>query len=326
MCKLDILKEAGNVFDIEISQLEKVKGKIDDEFAKLAIMINSMGNNKVVITGIGKSGIIGKKIAATMASTGTTAIFINAAEALHGDLGMISKGDIVIAISNSGNSDEILSIMVPIKKIGAKIIAFTGNKSSALAKHAELVINIGIEKEANELGTAPMSSTTATLVMGDALSVVLMKMKNFTENDFAKYHPGGSLGKRLLLTVSDLMHTGEELPVLSENAEIENVLLVLTNKKMGAVCISETGRENGKLKGIITEGDIRRALVHKEKFFSYKAKDIMISTPISVDRNAMAMDALNLMENRKSQINVLPVVENENLVGIIRIHDLIGLR
>ncbi|RRD38858.1 KpsF/GutQ family sugar-phosphate isomerase [Leptotrichia sp. OH3620_COT-345] len=323
---MDILKEARNVFDIEISELEKVKNKINGELEKLAVMINSIRNNKVVITGIGKSGIIGKKIAATMASTGTTAIFVNAAEALHGDLGMINNGDVVIAISNSGNSDEILSIMTPIKKIGAEIVAFTGNRNSALARHAKLVIDIGVEKEANELGTAPMSSTTATLVMGDALSVVLMKMKNFTENDFAKYHPGGSLGKRLLLTVSDLMHTGNELPILSEDTEIENVLLVLTEKKMGAVCISETGKENGKLKGIITEGDIRRALVHKEKFFSYKAKDIMINTPIAIDKDAMAMDALNLMENRKSQINVLPVVENGNVVGIIRIHDLIGLR
>ena len=171
-----------------------------------------------------------------------------------------------------------------------------------------------------------MSSTTATLVMGDALASVLMKMRNFTENDFAKYHPGGSLGKRLLLTVSDLMHSGEELPVLATDENIENVLLVLTKKKMGAVCISETGKENGKLIGIITEGDIRRALVHKEEFFSYKAKDIMISTPVSIGRNAMAMEALKLMENRKSQINVLPVVENRNVVGIIRVHDLIGLK
>ena len=326
--EFDILKEAKNTFNIEISELEKVKNKLNENFEKLANMIKDLENtrNKVIVTGIGKSGIIGKKIAATLASTGTSSIFINAAEALHGDLGMISKGDVVIAISNSGSSDEVLSIMTPIKKIGAKIIAFTGNEYSALAKHSEIIINIGVEKEANDLGTAPMSSTTATLVMGDALASVLMKMKGFAENDFAKYHPGGSLGKRLLLTVSDLMHTGEELPVLSPDEDIEKVLLVLTKKKMGAVCISDTGEENAKLIGIITEGDIRRALVNKEKFFSYKAKDIMISSPISIGKNAMAMEALNLMENRKSQISVLPVIENDDVVGIIRLHDLIGLR
>ena len=295
---INCIQEAKEVFDIEISELEKVKNKLDDRFEKTVNLIYGLKNNKVVVTGIGKSGHIGRKIAATLASTGTSAIFVNAAEALHGDLGMISNGDVVIAISNSGNSDEILSILTPIKKIGGKIVALTGNEKSTLAKYAEIVINIGIEKEACPLGTAPMSSTTATLVMGDAIAVALMKMRNFTENDFAKYHPGGSLGKRLLLT----------------------------KKKMGAVCISEDGRANSKLKGIITEGDIRRALQHKEKFFTYKAKDIMISSPISINRDSMALEALHLMENRKSQINVLPVVEGGNVVGIIRIHDLIGLK
>ena len=323
---INCIQEAKKVFDIEISELEKVKNKLDDRFEKTVNLIYGLKNNKVVVTGIGKSGLIGKKIAATLASTGTSAIFVNAAEALHGDLGMISNGDVVIAISNSGNSDEILSILTPIKKIGGKIVALTGNEKSTLAKYAEIVINIGIEKEACPLGTAPMSSTTATLVMGDAIAVALMKMRNFTENDFAKYHPGGSLGKRLLLHVSDLMHIGDELPVVRKDEKIENVLMVLTKKKLGAVCISDTGLENGKLLGIITEGDIRRALEHKDKFFDYAASDIMISNPVTIEKNAMALDALHLMENRKSQINVLPVVENGNIVGLIRIHDLIGLR
>ena len=287
--EIDIIKEAKNVFNIEIAELEKLKSKLGDDFQKLVRMIlNLKNNNKVVVTGIGKSGIIGKKITATLASTGTTSVFINAAEALHGDLGMISDGDVVIAISNSGNSDEVLSILAPIKKIGGKIVAFTGNPDSMLGKYAEL--------------------------------------KDFTENDFAKYHPGGSLGKRLLLHVSDLMHIGDELPVVKEDEKIENVLMVLTKKKLGAVCISDTGFENGKLLGIITEGDIRRALEHKEKFFDYVASDIMISTPVTIEKDAMALDALHLMENRKSQINVLPVVENGNVVGLIRVHDLIGLR
>ena len=192
--EIDIIKEAKNVFDIEIAELEKLKSKLGDDFQKLVRMIlNLKNNNKVVVTGIGKSGIIGKKITATLASTGTTSVFINAAEALHGDLGMINDGDVVIAISNSGNSDEVLSILAPIKKIGGKIVAFTGNPDSMLGKYAELTINVGVEKEACPLGQAPMSSTTATLVTGDALAVCLMKLKDFTENDFAKYHPGGSL-------------------------------------------------------------------------------------------------------------------------------------
>lgn len=323
---INIIEEAKKTFDIEIKELEKIKKKIDSKFEEMVNNILELKNNKVVITGIGKSGHIGAKIAATLSSTGTSSIFINSAEALHGDLGMISNGDIVIAISNSGNSDEILSILNPIRKIGAKLIAFTGNEKSTLAKNSDIVINIGVEKEACPLGTAPMSSTTATLVMGDALAVALMKKRNFTENDFAKYHPGGSLGKRLLLTVRDLMHSGDELPVLSKEESIENILLVLTKKKMGAVCISDTGNENGKLIGIITEGDIRRALHHKEKFFTYRAKDIMIENPISVQVESMALDALHLMENRESQINVLPVVKDNNIVGIIRIHDLVGLR
>ena len=324
--QIDIIKEAKSVFDIEITELEKLKNRIGDSFQKLVNTIMELKNNKVVVTGIGKSGIIGEKIAATLASTGTTAVFLNAAEALHGDLGIISNGDVVITISNSGNSDEILSILSPIRKIGGKIVGFTGNPNSTLGKYADITINVGVEKEACPLGQAPMSSTTATLVTGDALAVCLMKLKNFSESDFAKYHPGGSLGKRLLLHVSDLMHIGEELPVVRKDEKIENVLMTLTKKKLGAVCISDTGFGNGKLLGIITEGDIRRALEHKEKFFDYKASDIMISTPVTIDKDAMALDALHLMENRKSQISVLPVVENGNIIGLIRVHDLIGLR
>lgn len=323
--KIGIIDEGKKVFEIEIDELKKIKDKVDENFEKLVNMIFNLGKNKVVITGIGKSGIIGEKIAATLASTGTSAIFVNSAEALHGDLGMISEGDIVVGISNSGNSDEVLSILEPIKKIGAKIVCLTGNKNSTLAKYSEVVVNIGVDREACPIG-APTSSTTATLVMGDAIAACLMKLRNFTKNDFAKYHPGGSLGKRLLLHVSDLMHIGEELPVLSENEPIETVVMTLTKKKMGAVCISENGKINGKLVGIITEGDIRRALQHKEKFFSYSARDIMTKSPIFINKEAMALEALNLMENRKNEIGVLPVVEDGKVIGIIRIHDLIGLK
>lgn len=326
---IDVLQVAKSTFDIEIDELKKLKNNLGESFVKLVdiVLDRSKKGKKVVVTGIGKSGLIGKKIAATLASTGTSAIFINSAEALHGDLGMISKEDIVIAISNSGNSDEVLSILMPIKKIGATIVGFTGNKNSTLAKNSEIVINIGVEKEACPIGSAPMSSTTATLVTGDALAVSLMKKRNFTEVDFAKYHPGGSLGKRLLLRVKDLMNTGIDLPVISKDENIEDVIIMMTNKNMGAVCISENGEIYDKLIGIITEGDIRRALMKKEMFFTYKAKDIMTKDPITILEDDMAFDALNLMENRKSKINVLPVIDKDkNVVGLLRLHDLVGLR
>ncbi len=327
MVDIDIIREAKNVFDIEINELEKLKHKIDHRFIELANMIvevtTQKNKKKLIITGIGKSGIIGKKISATLSSTGTTTIFMNAAEAMHGDLGMIDQGDIVIIISNSGNSDEIINIIEPIKRIGAIIVAFTGNEKSKLALSSNLIINIGVDKEACPMGIAPMSSTTATLVMGDALAVVLMELRDFKPENFALYHPGGSLGKRLLLKVRDLMHVGEELPVVSREESIESLLIVLSHKNMGAVCVTE----DNNLLGIITEGDIRRALSNREKFFDYKAKDIMTKNPISILKDTQAIEALEIMENRKSQISVLPVVDDCNkLIGIIRIHDLVGLR
>ena len=315
------LTEAKRVFDAEIEELVKVKNNLDENFSKLVDMIYE-SDGKVVITGIGKSGHIGKKISATLASTGTNSVFINAAEALHGDLGVIKRNDIVIAISNSGNSDEILNILPSMKRIGAKIIAFTGNKVSGLGKEAELIIDISIEKEACPIGIAPMTSATVTLVMGDALAAALIKKRNFRPEDFAVYHPGGSLGRRLLLKVADLMHKGEELPTVTGDTHIEVVLMELTKKKMGAVCVVD----GEKLEGIITEGDIRRALVHKDKFFDYTARDVMTKNPVFVESGLQAIEALEKMEKRESQISVLPVIDNDKLAGLIRIHDLLNLR
>lgn len=315
------LTEAKRVFEAEIEELIKVKDKLDENFSKLVDMIYE-SKGKVVITGIGKSGHIGKKISATLASTGTSSVFINAAEALHGDLGVIKGEDIVIAISNSGNSDEILNILPSMRRIGAKIAAFTGNKNSVLGKDADLMINIAIDREACPMGLAPMTSATVTLVMGDALAAALMQKRDFKPENFAVYHPGGSLGRRLLLKVADLMHKNDELPELGKDAHIDTVIMELTKKKMGAVCITD----GGKLIGIVTEGDIRRALVHKEKFFDYTAEDVMTKNPIFVSPDLQAIEALEKMEARESQISVLPVVENEKLAGIIRIHDLLNLR
>lgn len=317
---MEIIEEAKLVFDIEIAELKKIRDRLDSGIEKAANMIlDSTG--KVVITGIGKSGIVGKKIAATLASTGTLSIFMNSAEGLHGDLGMISSKDVVIAISNSGNSDEVVGIIPAIKKIGAKLIAMTGNPNSKLGSQADVVLDIGVETEACPLNLAPTSSTTATIVMGDALAAILIKLKNFQPENFALYHPGGSLGRRLLLKVRDVMHKGEAIPVGTKDEGIESILLKLSEKRMGAVCIAA---EDGTLEGIITEGDIRRALKDKERFFSFKAADIMTVNPIFVTENEMAVDAVEKMENRESQISVLPVLDGKVLKGIVRIHDLIG--
>lgn len=315
---MNILEFAKEIFDIEINELNNVKNKLDESFEKVInLILNSKG--KVVVTGIGKSGIIGKKIAATLASTGTLAVFMNAAEGIHGDLGMIDKNDIVLAISNSGNSDEVISIIPSIKKIGAKLIAFTGNKKSILAKEADYIIDIGVEKEACPINLAPTSSTTATLVMGDALATTLIKLRNFKPEHFAIYHPGGALGKRLLLKVSDVMHKLDDLAIVEKHAPIDKVILEMTNKNLGAVCVVE----NNFMIGIITEGDIRRALKNKESFFSYVANDIMTKNFTYVSENDMAIYALELMENRKSQISVLPVLNDNTLIGLVRIHDLL---
>lgn len=317
--QMDMLNYAKEIFDIEIEELRKVKERLSSEIVEVAEAIVA-SKGKVVITGIGKSGLIGKKIAATLASTGTLSVFMNSAEGLHGDLGMINSRDIVIAISNSGNSDEVLSILPSIKKIGAKLVAMTGNSRSRLAKAADFILDIGIEREGCPLNLAPMSSATATLVMGDALAAILIKKRDFKPENFAVYHPGGSLGRRLLMKVKDVMHKGD-LPICSPEADMDAVVLTMTNKRLGAVAVVESG----KMTGLITEGDIRRALKRKEEFFKLKASDIMTSNFIFIEENTMAIDALEIMENRESQISVLPVVENRELKGIVRIHDLLNV-
>ena len=258
---MDIINYAKEVFDSEIEELKIVRDKINREIIEVVEEILK-SEGKVVVTGIGKSGLIGKKIAATLASTGTHSVFMNSAEGLHGDLGMISKEDVVIAISNSGNSDEIVAILPSIKKIGAKIVAMTGNRNSKLGREADYILNIGVKREGCPLNLAPMSSTTSTLVMGDALAAILIKKRDFKPENFALYHPGGSLGKRLLMKVRDVMHKEDMLPLCDKESIIDDVILTMTDKRLGAVCVM-----NGDLMvGIITEGDIRRALKRREEF------------------------------------------------------------
>jgi len=318
---MDMKKYANDMFNIQIEELLKVKKNIGDEIGSVANLIfNSKG--KVVVTGIGKSGLIGKKIAATLASTGTYATFMNSAEGLHGDLGMIHPEDIVIAISNSGNSDEVVNILPSIKKIGAKLIAMTGNKNSGLGKAADVILNIGVEREACPMDLAPTCSTTATLVMGDALATLLIEIRNFKPENFAIYHPGGSLGRKLLTRVKDVMAKYDELPLMDKESSANEIILEMSNKRLGAVCIVE----GKKLIGLITEGDIRRALAKKEIFFDLKASDIMTKKFTSISPDKMAVDALAVMEERESQISVLPVIDNNELVGLVRIHDLLKVK
>lgn len=317
---MDTISSAKELFNSEIRELERVRDKIDENIEKVVeLILDSKG--KVVITGIGKSGLIGKKIASTLASTGTHAIFMNSAEGLHGDLGMISAGDVVIAISNSGNSEEVLSLLPSIKRIGAFLVAMTGNKNSPLGREAQYILNIGIEKEGCPLNLAPMASATSTLVMGDALAAILIKRRNFKPENFAVYHPGGTLGRRLLMKVKDVMHGGDRLPLVSYNSTVDELILTMTKKRLGAVCVMN----EEKMVGIITEGDLRRALAHKEKFFAMKAEDIMTRKFTQVDENIMAIEALDVMENRESQISVLPVMKDGKLIGIVRVHDLLNV-
>lgn len=318
---MNVVSYAKEIFDIEIEELKKVRDKISDEIHEVAKEILGL-KGKVVITGIGKSGHIGKKIAATLASTGTLTIFMHSSEGLHGDLGMINKDDLVIAISNSGNSEEVLSIIPSIKKIGCKIVAMTGNKKSKLAKEASFILDVGVEKEACPMNLAPTCSTTATLVMGDALASVLIKLRGFKPENFAVYHPGGSLGRRLLLQVKDVMHVINDIALGSREDTIEDVVIKMTNKNLGAICVME----DKKIVGLITEGDIRRAIQNREKFFTYKAKDIMTEKFTSINGESLAIDALELMENRKSKIYQLPVVSEDNeLIGLVSLHDLLSV-
>jgi len=316
----DIITFAKDVFDFEIEELRLVKDRISTELEKAVHMILE-SEGKVVVTGIGKSGIIGSKIAATLASTGTLAVFMNSAEGVHGDLGMIGPKDIVLAISNSGNTDETVSLLPSIRKIGAKVIAMTGNSNSKLGMGADCILNVGVSREGCPLNLAPMSSTTTTLVMGDALAAILIKMKNFKPENFAIYHPGGSLGKRLLMKVSDVMHSGDKIPYCDKESHVDDVILIMTKKRLGAVCVMNSD----VMVGLITEGDIRRALEQKEKFFTLKARDIMTKNFTRVDHESMAIDALRLMEDRENQISVLPVMNAGNLIGIVRVHDLLNV-
>jgi arabinose-5-phosphate isomerase len=309
---------AKNVINIEQQAIAELLQYIDDSFERSCqLMFRCQG--RVIVIGMGKSGHIGGKIAATLASTGTPAFFVHPGEASHGDLGMVTKDDVVLTISNSGETSEILAIIPVIKRIGAKLIAMTGNTASTLAKLADTHICIKVSTEACPLGLAPTSSTTATLVMGDAISVALLNARGFTADDFALSHPGGSLGKRLLLRLSDIMHQGDRLPVVSENALIKDALVEMSLKGLGMTAVVNM---NNQLIGIFTDGDLRRILDLQIDIHQDNITTAMITSPTVVQADMLAAQALNIMEDKK--INGLIIVDDNQIpIGAMNMHDLL---
>lgn len=318
----EILKIANDVFEIEIDGLKKVKSNLSENFVEaINLILESKG--KVVLTGMGKSGIIANKIAATLSSTGTLAVFLHPAEGLHGDLGMVAHGDVIIILGKSGESDEVTGMLPSLRRIGCKIIGITANLESTLAKNSDVVLDARIDKEACALNLAPTTSTTAALVMGDALATALTIIRDFKEDNYALYHPGGRLGKRLVYKVSDFMYSIEDTATCSESDGFREVLIKMSEKNLGA-CIVVS--DDGNLKGIVADGDIKRILTKYDKVSDLVAKDIMTPTPKHVDEDIMAYDALVKMQD--NSITVLPVVRDNKAVGLLRMHDLLnaGLR
>lgn len=309
---------AKNVINIEQQAISELLQYIDDSFEKAChLMFNCQG--RVIVIGMGKSGHIGGKIAATLASTGTPAFFVHPGEASHGDLGMITKDDVVLTISNSGETGEVLAIIPVIKRIGAKLISMTGNTSSTLAKLADTHICIKVTTEACPLGLTPTSSTTATLVMGDAIAVALLNARGFTADDFALSHPGGSLGKRLLLRLSDIMHKDDRLPVVSEHALIKDALVEMSLKGLGMTAIVD---DNNQLVGLFTDGDLRRILDLKIDIHQDKITTVMTKSPTVAQADMLAAQALNIMEDKK--INGLIIVDYHHTpIGAMNMHDLL---
>ncbi|WP_412175790.1 KpsF/GutQ family sugar-phosphate isomerase [Campylobacter sp. CNRCH_2007_0968H] len=313
MNQIDAIKIAKEVFKIESKTILDLCDNLDEDFNKAIELILSI-KGRCVISGMGKSGHIGAKIAATLASTGTPSFFMHPGEALHGDLGMLTSEDVLLAISNSGETEEVLKLIPVIKKRKIPLIVMVGNQNSTLAKQADIFINIAVKKEACPLQLAPTSSTTATLAMGDAIAVALMRARNFRPDDFALFHPGGSLGRKLLTRVGDLM-VSNNLPMVNPESEFNELVDVMTSGKLG-LCIV---LENEKLVGIITDGDLRRALrANGKPRFDFKAKEIMSESPKTIEASAMASEAEELM--LKHKIKEIVVTQDEKIVGIIQLY------
>ena len=314
-----IIDEAREVLKIEAQGLMNLVDRIDETFVQMVNLIYHC-RGRVIVAGIGKSGIIGRKIVATLNSTGTRSVFLHPVEAMHGDLGLVGPEDIFIALSYSGETDELNMLIPSIKNIGSTVIAFTGHVASTLAKQSDIVIDVKVDREACPMGLAPTASTTALLGMGNALAVTLVNRRGFNPSDFRKVHPGGALGHRLSRKVADIMLTGDRIPWVKKGTPMRNALAVIDRMKLGATLVLD---ESEKLEGIITDGDIRRSVTHQDAIWTLPVESVMTKNPKCIHPDSPAYDALSLME--KSEITVLPIIETSRTVcGILHLHDILG--
>ncbi|MGK2943933.1 MAG: KpsF/GutQ family sugar-phosphate isomerase [Desulfuromonadales bacterium] len=316
----EILDAARKVIQIEAEAVAALAARLDDNFAMAVEMVLAC-SGRVVVTGMGKSGLICQKMAATMASTGTPTIFLHPAEGVHGDLGMLMKGDVVIAVSNSGETEEIARILPTIKRMGLPLISMTGNPTSTLARAGDVFLDISIKEEACPLQLAPTASTTVTLAMGDALAVALLLQRGFREEDFALYHPGGALGKRLLLRVEDLMHVGEDVPTVNVNTPLKDALYVISSKKLGITGVID---DRGNLVGVFTDGDLRRKIEQGIEVLNRPIGELMAGKPKRILRTNLAAKSLQRMEEHQiTSLFVFDSEEDQKPIGIIHLHDLL---
>ena len=316
--KINVIKRARQVLDIEAAAIKGLKSKVGEEF-KRALNLILRGKGRVVVSGMGKTGIIAQKFSATLASTGTPSLFLHTAEAIHGDLGKVTADDVVIILSNSGSTEEMKQLLPLLKKIGSRIIALTGNTKSILAKYSDVLLDVSVKKEACPLGLAPTASTTATLAMTDALAVCLLELKGFKEKDFAFFHPGGALGRRLLLKVEDIMRRGLAHPVVSEDRKVSAVLLKITQARAGSATVVD---KNGRLRGIFTDGDLRRHLETDNNLSGRRIKEVMTRNPTAVNKDMLAVEAMRILQQKK--IDELPVVDKHRRpVGLLDVQDLL---
>jgi arabinose-5-phosphate isomerase len=314
-----LLQRAADVLRTESNGILSIIEYLDESFVR-AVELLQCCRSKVVVTGVGKSGLICRKIAATLASTGTPSFFLHSGDALHGDLGMVMKGDVILAVSKSGETDEILKLLPHFKQHGLKLIVITGNPESTLAKAGDVVLNVRVKDEACPMGLAPTSSTTAALALGDALAVVLLEQKGFNEEDFASRHPGGTLGRRLLLRVEDLMVRGDQLPLVQEETLVKDALFEITAKRLGVTGVADV---EGKLVGVITDGDLRRGLESRGQILDLKAREIMTRNPKTIPADTLATEAVSVME--RFSITSLFVLDNgsKKPLGVVHLHDLV---
>src|SRR3989337_1591546 len=313
-----IIEQAKRVLMIESKAIASLVDRIGENFVHAAELIYRC-SGRVVVTGMGKSGIIGKKIASTLASVGTPALFLHPAEGVHGDLGMVTRGDVIVCLSNSGETEELLKLLPVIKRFNIKLIAITGNTKSTLAKNSDVVLDASVDEEACPWDIVPTASTTASLAMGAAIAIALLDKRGFKKEDFALFHPAGSLGKSLLLTVNDLMHKGDAIPIVRENAPLKDVIYEISSKKMGVTAVVDGKRV---LKGIVTDGDLRRLLEKKRDIFEITASEIMSKNPKTIDKDELAAKALKIME--QYSITSLLIVDGKNSpTGIVHLHDLL---